>query len=734
MKHFPYFLLGLLLVWAIACQPITLTEPVSGSKAGARVAVACVSPLTKTLDVRPDENITKKLSDACTDNTILIIPEGRYLVDEFTITASCLTIVGGGTGGATLVSGKTTIVTLGALNNLTFKNIGFQSDNNSTKTDFLGLVTSRNVYINDLTFDNCRFTAPKANTNGLKFIMDNSGFMSNLFVKNCLFQDIGRMGVELTVHRPDHAVGFENVQCISNTFRRLGLVIGDVPNGDNLSDHYGQAISLSGVGNKAQLNDNVIDDPYSIGLEVTYGCTNLEIKNNEFKNLTRTNAEFSYRPLSIMSVDGKFATTNATISNNRTTSNCITGTLFTQYLADSKIESNNFNLTGTDNGGWQIRYCVGNTFSNNTVTTSAAYGLYIIEQSAGNIFSNMNINTSTSTNLYAAVQFDYLGVANNQFCGLITNCDASKAFVESHCAAGNTNNACPPVMTSSISGSYDHGKWRVVGNLVDASNYVIQVRDNNKDYINGAFLSYMTPTNRKPFSIFGNLQLADGDYYLFAYAPQENKEVYSAKISIRSGIGIASTDGCLGSTVSKIDGSYDPTTQTWTTSGILINSSRNVSNYAIQVRDKDKIYISGAFLSGKQSGSQWSFSTKLSMPAGDYYLFAYEPGGNTEVYSTNLIRVSGSSTTSKIDGSYDPTTQTWTTSGNLVDAKNYAIQVRKSDKSYLGPNSFLIGMTGGSQWSSLSAKLSVPAGDYYLFAYEPGGNQEVYSTNLIRVP
>lgn len=558
-----FLVVSLLFVLVSSCEePVSLLSTDDPSKR------ARMAQVPFTLDVSNGSDITQALQTAVNvSNRQLIIPSGFYKINApIRISVSNLTIT---------TSGSITIESTNAVNPIIFwlgkdandisvdvSDILIEHISLCTKVhvsnanDYYGLVYSKNTSVSNLTLNNCNFTAPHFNTNGVKLSTDDAGIISNATVQNCKFTDIGRMGIEIQSHA-SNSRAFQNTQCIKNTFTNLGIVDGQVtiPNYGTTPDKFGQAISLTGYGNIAKLNNNSISNPYLIGIEVTGSCLNLEVAGNKFDYLIRNRIADNNDPnttLYIMAIDGKYGSvnlTNAHIANNCTqnnSTNTAKTAVATRMLTNSLIENNNFSLKNA-NYGWEIQECSNSAFVRDSVTISgqgdygytcqcgSSSGFYIYENSRNNYFKNIFINASASTSLAGAMYFTG-GSRDNQVCGLTTilPTNSTVAFKVANDAGPNNSETC--TNTNYVTGSYDPStkKWSTSGQLIGASNYVVQIVDQDKIYRGNLLIgstggSMWAFTDKTPDNASS---LTPGTYYLLAYSPNNGLNTYSNPIII----------------------------------------------------------------------------------------------------------------------------------------------------------------------------------------------------------
>ncbi|MCZ2844916.1 MAG: hypothetical protein O2U61_00205, partial [Candidatus Bathyarchaeota archaeon] len=159
--------------------------------------------------------------------------------------------------------------TKGIVKNLTFKNLKFSNYSQSLLPSF-DLFHFEEVCLKNILFQFCQFTAPKINSNAIKFINQNDCLTENISFSYCQFFDLGRMGIEIQNHNYyDLQIRYKNIRVTESTFTNLG----------NLS--FGMGISLSGYGNEFVAENNTFKGYSYAGIEIV-GCSNNLINGNNF--------------------------------------------------------------------------------------------------------------------------------------------------------------------------------------------------------------------------------------------------------------------------------------------------------------------------------------------------------------------------------------------------------------------------------------------------------------------
>lgn len=221
-------------------------------------------------------------------------PPGTYIINEQSITLSNksnVTIVG--QDGVVWVNTSSTIPTFvatGRCKNIRLTGIHWTSRVQSTTVLPNALLqTYEDAQIDGFELDHCHFTTNGANQNAVGFRPytarneQGSGtghLLRGVNIHHCVFENIGRMGVELTSHV--HADGgaamyYEQFTFAHNQGTNLGWVDGK----------HGMLLSLSGIGRDINVHDNVITDARYGGLEFV-GCQYIQATNNRFNSTGAT--------------------------------------------------------------------------------------------------------------------------------------------------------------------------------------------------------------------------------------------------------------------------------------------------------------------------------------------------------------------------------------------------------------------------------------------------------------
>jgi parallel beta-helix repeat protein len=226
-------------------------------------------------------------SKAIQSNRTIFVPAGTYQFGANSLFIQGSNIKIHGTGQTSLIttsvlpnSSVNGMIQLGNCSNIVFEDIGFSSTSvygSQLVDNFYGLVWSQNRNLLQIIFQRCYFTAPTANTNGIKIINENSQIADNIECIDCIFQDLGRMGVEFQNHNDAAPLaryrGFKSDRCV---YKNIGLIAN------------GMGVSLSGIGENCIISNNTFDN-CRIGLELV-GPNDTTVISNKFLNFPLANA------------------------------------------------------------------------------------------------------------------------------------------------------------------------------------------------------------------------------------------------------------------------------------------------------------------------------------------------------------------------------------------------------------------------------------------------------------
>lgn len=221
-------------------------------------------------------------------------PPGTYVVNKQSITLSNksnVTIAGqDGVIWMNTSPTKPTFVATGRCKNIRLTGIHWSSQVQSTTVLPNALLqTYDEAQIDGFEVDHCHFTTNRANQNAVGFRPytarneHGSGkghLLRGVNIHHCVFENIGRMGVELTSHvHADNgsSVYYENFTFAYNRGTNLGSVDGK----------DGMFLSLSGIGRSINVHDNIITDARYGGLEFV-GCQRVQATNNRFNSTGAT--------------------------------------------------------------------------------------------------------------------------------------------------------------------------------------------------------------------------------------------------------------------------------------------------------------------------------------------------------------------------------------------------------------------------------------------------------------
>ncbi|MCX6215356.1 NosD domain-containing protein [Spirosoma sp.] len=314
-----------------------------------------------------------------------------------------------------------------AITNVQLDGIDFICTGMGTNVEgYYGLFTSNLKSINGLTISNCSFQSSQTITNGINIIADAVGvIINNVVVTDCTFENIKRMAIEFQNHL-DKVERLFNCTIKNCLFQNLG--IGNDATNQMPVQHWGQAISISGRGRNHVVDNNIIDNPYSIAIEVTSGSPNSQITNKTFLNCIRlwTEESLTLSLISLAVVERQGVNSNCTVRFNKCTDSSPQTRVFFDQILNCDISDNTFPVAS-----WvTIQRAQNNLIVRNTIISRGYYGILMDSNSnpAGLIINNLfedNViskNNAKPTDYYNTVRFVGGGVYNNLFSGGSLTC------------------------------------------------------------------------------------------------------------------------------------------------------------------------------------------------------------------------------------------------------------------------------------------------------------------------
>jgi hypothetical protein len=385
----------------------------------------------------------------------VILPDGKYLTNG-SLYVSSNNIVFKGLGKATITTSNPVILTFTSdVSNVTFDNITFESTSSSTG-GVLGLITAVGVNLSNINFYNDTFTCNTAETNAIKIDVG-AGSLDKLDIHNCTFYNNGRMGVEVINHNFDGVFRYKNIKITNNKFLNLGT-----------ASIYGQAVSLSGLGNNVIVANNNIEAAKDIAIE-NVGASNIVITSNTIHDLVANCISISVGWANSTYLPNNVNITNNTMQNltggffqpTRIINGVIANNIITnsshkismQILNGVSITGNNFNvsqqiylsaLTGCSISG--------NTF--HTITSIGGYYPYMIDC----VNNSIGANNWISENIFA---LDIAGasIGNNITGGLFDNTACATNAQTLRIEGTSSNNAVTGVKINKGTGGTYYGQY-----------------------------------------------------------------------------------------------------------------------------------------------------------------------------------------------------------------------------------------------------------------------------------
>jgi len=307
----------------------------------------------------------------------------------------------------------TRVLTIGNVNDIVIDGINFESANvsdylggsetNSIANSWIiGYQATVGIINKNINIKNCSFKSTSGSINGIKFIVDqytSGGSINGLNIENCIFQNIGRMGIE--IFSGSHITPYRNVKIEMCRFENLGQ-----------KSVYGMAVSFGGHGIGNYVKNCTIINAKDVGLE-NVSCEYTNFENNTFLNLAA-----STLPYTVQSTDdGIFRVGNSAI-NNKMLDSCSTGSQisyqdnFTSYGNTIINYFAGTYITSVKNSSFKNDYfrCFG--------TTTSGKPIVIQGNSVNNVFDNCYFSTKGGT-IYQEILYITSGSNNNSF----TNCN-----------------------------------------------------------------------------------------------------------------------------------------------------------------------------------------------------------------------------------------------------------------------------------------------------------------------
>jgi len=326
-------------------------------------------------------NVTELIAGLKSGGNLYLNPGNYVLPSTLNLTdISNLTVIG---ANGAIISGNLLALLKfrGDAKNITFKNIGFNATASST-SEGGAIVYFDQTNAENILFENCDFTCPNLNANGLKFVSENATRSKNITINNCNFHHIGRMAIETQNHNNDGIMRITDVTITNCEFNRLGL-----------QSQYGMAISLSGSGQNAVLDNNNIVDAKDRGIE-NVGWSNIKITNNTFSS---PNTDFDLITCQTDYANGAPYLYNVVINAN---SGTVSGLVGISNCDGTKFFNNNFHADALN-----LVSTINSEFYDNTYYSNGGIGLYIENNSNNNSFHDNTFVTtadnSSTVTIYA---------------------------------------------------------------------------------------------------------------------------------------------------------------------------------------------------------------------------------------------------------------------------------------------------------------------------------------------
>lgn len=336
------------------------------------------------------------------------LPAGTYKITSLiSIALTDCEIVG--VPGSTIIQGSFgyALLNLLASNDVVFSGITFQNDYiNATQDGAFATVYSFKSNLSNIRFENCTFSIPNANGNGLVIYLNTASTdvntCTNLSVEYCTFLNCGRQATTfMNRSTQSGAEGFfKGLRFNNNLGKNLGL-----------NGNYGMLISLDGVGEDFTVNNNRLENFYDLGIECA-GWKNGQIIGNTFDLMSRLTKPIGLGPGGVTGT----LPINVSVMLNK----CMSAATSNGYLIQSSnclVEGNYFWTNGADQA-LLVRSSLSNIFRDNyyknTHPTAARYGCLYEDSAATGCYGNKSFDetfdTAGGTGNFATLRF--YGTAN----------------------------------------------------------------------------------------------------------------------------------------------------------------------------------------------------------------------------------------------------------------------------------------------------------------------------------
>lgn len=319
------------------------------------------------------------------------LPAGTYKITSLiSIALTDCEIVG--VPGSTIIQGSFgyALLNLLASSDVVFSGITFQNDYiNSTQDGASATVYSFQKNLANIRFENCTFSIPNANGNGLVIYLNTASTdvntCTNFSVEYCTFLNCGRQATTFMNRSTQSGADgfFKGLRFNNNLGKNLGL-----------NGNYGMLISLDGVGEDFTVNNNRLENFYDLGIECA-GWKNGQIIGNTFDLMSRLTKPIGLGPGSVTGT----LPTNVSVMLNK----CMSAATNNGYLIQASnclVQGNYFWTNGADQA-LLVRSSLSNIFRDNyyknTHPTAARYGCLYDDGSATGCYGNKSFDETFDT-------------------------------------------------------------------------------------------------------------------------------------------------------------------------------------------------------------------------------------------------------------------------------------------------------------------------------------------------
>ena len=373
-------------------------------------------------------NDTAAIQTAFTNanNKTIYFPPGDYLTTAtLTLSGSGITVRGGAAGSTRIFCSAPTfrsLLLLGTCTNVHFEGITFEITGTDATESLYGVVAHQDEGLTDVSFTRCVFSSPYTNTNGVKLIAQSTNLLERVSFKECQFNNIQRMGVEIQNHNTATLLarycGLAIDRC---SFKNIGS-----------TGTIGYAISLSGLGENNFITNNTFDN-IKLGVELV-GPNDTTVAFNKFRSFypDQYSAAFGF-------VGGRIMYRNRVIGNTMESAQRSHSNLWNQ---DGMTMSDNQFSSDGDMAVW-FRTISNVRSTNDTYDSAGVYAAYIevdtsnpaLSTSTNNQFVSCQFTTARSTSSFSVFRTYATGTTDTKLIACTITKGTGGALVDGYAGA-----------------------------------------------------------------------------------------------------------------------------------------------------------------------------------------------------------------------------------------------------------------------------------------------------------